>query len=365
MKKRTPSHIKSAVVAILFFGGVIALRANTITVTNTSDNGPGSLRQALADANDGDVIDATGVSGVITLTSGELLVDKSITISGPGVGNLAVNGNAKSRVLHIAPGTTATISDLSITNGNASGNVLDGGGIYSDHAILTLNDCGISNNSAFRDGGGVYNGGRMPPGRAFGSATLTLNNCVVSDNSTGNDGGGICNDASFGGNASLQISNSAVRGNSALYGAGMLNDARGKGIAMLHISDSTLSKNAAGYGGAILSIGDNLKSTPLTVSNCTISGNSAQVWGGGIFNHGMLTIGNSTISGNHVDGGGGGGVYNESSILSVRTTFSDNSASSGGGIYNTGGGFPPSALEISNTILNAGASGETFTTAAR
>jgi hypothetical protein len=38
------------------------------------------LRQALVDANDGDTIDATGMSGVITLTSGELLVEKSVII---------------------------------------------------------------------------------------------------------------------------------------------------------------------------------------------------------------------------------------------------------------------------------------------
>jgi hypothetical protein len=52
----------------------------TIIVSNTNDNGHGSLRQALVDANDGDTIDATGMSGVITLTSGELLVEKSVII---------------------------------------------------------------------------------------------------------------------------------------------------------------------------------------------------------------------------------------------------------------------------------------------
>ena len=68
--------------------------ADIITVTNTNDSGPGSLRQALADANDGDTIDFA-VTGTIGLTSGELLVNRSITISGPGANNLALNGNTK------------------------------------------------------------------------------------------------------------------------------------------------------------------------------------------------------------------------------------------------------------------------------
>jgi len=56
----------------------------TITVTNTNDSGPDSLRQALADANNGDII-GFAVTGTIRLTSGEMLVDKSITILGPGL----------------------------------------------------------------------------------------------------------------------------------------------------------------------------------------------------------------------------------------------------------------------------------------
>ena len=74
--------------------------ADIITVTNTNDSGPGSLRQALADANNGDTINFA-VTGTIGLTTGELLVDNAITISGPGAENLAVNGNAKDRVFHV------------------------------------------------------------------------------------------------------------------------------------------------------------------------------------------------------------------------------------------------------------------------
>src|SRR6266545_417492 len=43
--------------------------ANTITVTNGNDSGPGSLRQALADANDGDTINFDPSVGTVTLTT--------------------------------------------------------------------------------------------------------------------------------------------------------------------------------------------------------------------------------------------------------------------------------------------------------
>ena len=74
--------------------GNALLGTTILVVTNTNDSGPGSLRDALAVANDGDTIDATGVCGTILLTSGELQVTHNVTINGPGAGNLAVNGNA-------------------------------------------------------------------------------------------------------------------------------------------------------------------------------------------------------------------------------------------------------------------------------
>ena len=108
MNKRTAhsvfSNTSASILCVLFFAISISAYANTITVTDTNDSGPGSLRQALADVNDGDTINFA-VTGTIGLTSGELLVDKAITISGPGAENLAVNGNAKSGVFHVTGGT--------------------------------------------------------------------------------------------------------------------------------------------------------------------------------------------------------------------------------------------------------------------
>ena len=51
---------RAAVLALLFAGatllGASTAWADTITVINTNDSGPGSLRQALVEANDGDTI---------------------------------------------------------------------------------------------------------------------------------------------------------------------------------------------------------------------------------------------------------------------------------------------------------------------
>ena len=122
----------------------IPAHAMTIIVSNTNDNGPGSLRQALLDANDGDTIDATGISGAIILTSGVLLVDKSVTIDGAGADVLAVDGNAAGRVFFINSGQTVTISDLTIRNGHAG---TTGGGIDNENdATVTISNCTVSGN---------------------------------------------------------------------------------------------------------------------------------------------------------------------------------------------------------------------------
>ena len=61
---------------------------STFTVINTDDSGAGSLRQAILDANanvGADIIQfASGVTGTITLTSGELAITDAVDLQGPG-----------------------------------------------------------------------------------------------------------------------------------------------------------------------------------------------------------------------------------------------------------------------------------------
>jgi len=55
--------------------------ANIVSVTSLNDSGAGSLRQALAEAGDGDTKNFA-LSGTIGLMSGELVIDKSVDITG-------------------------------------------------------------------------------------------------------------------------------------------------------------------------------------------------------------------------------------------------------------------------------------------
>ena len=100
-----------------------AAQATTITVINTNDSGPGSLRQALAVVNDGDAInfDSSLNGQTITLTTADLLINKSIIVMGPGANLLTVaraQNASNIRIFHVTSGHTVTIQGLTITNGS-------------------------------------------------------------------------------------------------------------------------------------------------------------------------------------------------------------------------------------------------------
>src|SRR5258705_9062824 len=119
-----------AIGVLLFCAGAIQLQAATITVTNTNDSGPGSLRQALANANNGDTINFA-VTGTISLFNGELVIGKNVTIAGPGANQLAINARQEwgpQAIFHVVSGKAVTISGLTIAVG----------GILNDEAILTV-----------------------------------------------------------------------------------------------------------------------------------------------------------------------------------------------------------------------------------
>ena len=300
--------------------------ASIIVVTSTADSGPGSLRDALATAVDGDMIDATGISGSILLTSGELQITHAVTISGPGAERLSIDGNGTFRVFdNLTSGVS--ISGFTITNGSAPGT--NGGGIFNEggnSATLRLSDCAVSGNSA-DFGGGIFNS----------NGTLTVDSCTISGNVAALSGGGISNSA-VDGAANLTITNSTISDNSATAndGGGILNGAGGTtlSVASLTVSNSTLSGNSAiGNGGAIANAVDAAPNAArATITNSTFSDNSATANGGGIYNAVVaeFRIGDTILNA----GGSGANIFNSG----MATSFGYNLSSDDGGGILTGPG---------------------------
>src|SRR5438270_7587684 len=111
---------------------------STLTVLNNLDSGAGSLRAAIAGASGGDtIVFDPGLNGqTIALTSGELAINKSLDIEGPGADKLAVSGSDKNRVFDISEGLTVRIAGLTITHGRTlSGQ--GGAGILNMGSSLT------------------------------------------------------------------------------------------------------------------------------------------------------------------------------------------------------------------------------------
>jgi hypothetical protein len=291
----------------------------TLTVNSTSDDGNGmctsskcTLRDAVLNVAPAfDEIDfSLPANSTITLTNGQIVIDKSVAIKGPGANLLTVQrsaaaGTANFRVFSVESNSAVQISGLTISNGkitganggaisNAGTGELDltnviitgnsaslGAGIYST-GVIVANNTAISGNTAGFTAGGVYSTG-----------LTILINCTVSGNTAGFDTGGI---ATAGSGAMLQLRNSTVSGNTG-------------GISSqgtLTATQSTISGNTSNGGRGA---GIDVESGTATLTSCTIS--------------------NNTLNGGSTGGGGGLGVFNGSTVNLKNTIIAKNTAPTG------------------------------------
>ncbi|GAB6097407.1 hypothetical protein JCM14469_36610 [Desulfatiferula olefinivorans] len=246
----------------LFFS--LPARAALLTVTNGSDAGPGSLRQTVIDASDGDTIAFTLGSDPIVLNSGPVEITRALTLEGidQATGDsVIVDAGGGSRVFIIAPGIgkTVTVNDLVITGGYTQD---QGGGIYftGPIATLNLNRCSIRGNRS-ESGGGLYiNGG-----------TVTIRNTTLSGNTASFYGGGIY---VFGETATLV--NTTISGNTAELSGGI-----GTTNATVFLINTTISANdISGESGGGIYVFSN---TVFYLLNTLIVNNSASGRGKDIF----------------------------------------------------------------------------------
>jgi hypothetical protein len=303
--------------------------ADDQVVVKTDDSGPGSLRQAIADVYDGGTITFELTYPVtITLTSGELVIDKSLTLIGPGPGELIISGNDTSRVLNIVTGKV-TLSGLTVAHGLATGAPALGGGILNAGA-LALQQVTVTANRSQADDGQVA-------GEAFGGGicnrgTLTITASTLSDN------------LALGGTADQFYS----RGGGA-FGAGVYH---ASGSGSLTIQASLLTNNTAQGGDS--------------------QGNGGEARGGAVhlaLGAGACAIHNSEISTNTIQGGNtsgtqrdggstrGGGVYHASALQIENTSLDHNTAHGGegarkGGNASGGGLFSDGTLTMADCTLD-------------
>lgn len=351
----------------------------TFPVTNLLDGPvaapgdlPGSLRQAIYDANNmpgSDSIDLTGVSGTLLMTDGEFAITDTLNIFGSGSGVLAIDGQQQTRLLNVEGiGIDLTINGLTLRNGRTTGDNSDysdstysGGGVrfMSDGilAILGSTVSGSSTSGSHARGAGVYSNGTLTltesvvtgnstrgafarGGGIYAKGEVTLNQSTISNNYTQQFrayGGGIL------AYDTLTVTNSTISGNYTLGNA-----AQGGGVfayGVVSLADSTLSGNytvgpLARGGGLVVNGFETVTLTKSTVSGNHTRGEHSP--GGAIYSYGSMSLIQSTISGNHTEGDSadGGAVFiNSASATLFETTVSGNYTtgvgSGGGGIYSS------------------------------
>jgi len=252
-------------------------------VSNHQDNGTGSLRQAISDAQAGDVITFSpshfNQPRTIPLQS-TLVVNKTLGIVGPGSTLLTLDANNQRRHLNVDAPATLTLSGLRFTRGNPGVNV-GGGAILVNLGTLNASEIHIEDSIA-NGGGCIYN------------------------------------------NGTLELSRARLSGCQASYSAGLFNET-GRTAT---IRDTRIENNiATGPGGGI----GNPSGATLVLERVSLSGNQGMI-GGGLNSYGTATLTNTTFSGNTAENGGGMYLGGAGTTTLTHSTVTGNTAQLNGGI---------------------------------
>jgi len=219
------------------------------------------------------------------------------------------------------------LAGFTITGGNNGAG--RGGGISGNYTQATIENCVITNNTAWQGGG-------------MSDCDGIIRKCIISDNTADFAGGLVrCNGA---------ILNCQIYNNTADTGAGGLNNCDGDIIKCTIASNTT----TAGEGGGLRRCDGLIKECIIAnnhagtdggglwecnglIENCKIKANTAEHYGGGLaFCAGTIIdcaiTNNSTLSYGPGNNGDGGGLFGCGPVNGC--IISGNSASRGGGLSN-------------------------------
>ncbi|KWT07439.1 Ig-like domain-containing protein [Pseudomonas savastanoi] len=340
----------------------------TFTVTSTSNTGAGSLREALTNAQNGDIV--TFSSGMTVALQSQLVVSKNITLDGDlnndGVADVTLDGQNRTSVIRVNSGVTATLDGVIITRGVASTAGANSGSAISASDAL---------------GGGINNAGN-----------LTLRNVTVTANAAAGGGGGggvLSPTVGGGGGGGIGGQNGATGGSAGTYtptAPSANTGGNGAGFNTVYMGGKGGTSAGGGAGGLGTSgytnggAGGTATSGGRTIggggggSGYDASGGRGGSAVGGIYNASTGTlaiIGTSTISSNIGAGGGGGGggtiggnggrgigaIWNKGTLNITsgnNAALTGNVGGSGSGGQAISGGTNGTSPTAVNNILNDG-----------
>jgi len=303
---------------------------SNFTVENTNDNGAGSLRQAIEDANatsgaDSIQFDSELSGQEIILTSGELEISDSVEISGNGV-DITINGNNNSRIFNVDDLDTTNqlevvIDQLTLTEGSSD----QGGGAIANAENLTVSQSRFTNNENTSleptDGGGAITNSA--------SGSVDIDSSLIASNQSSAFGGGITN---FG---ELSVEDSIIFDNTVTSGGGGGIDNRGSTIDITGtiIANNINTANPAG------GFGNGTPESTTIVTDSLIFGNEALDGAGFFVNAGNVELINSAVLNNEAQNNGGGAALTAEGSLEVNGSLIafNSSEVNGGGIASLGG----------------------------
>ncbi|MGB8984319.1 MAG: choice-of-anchor Q domain-containing protein [Anaerolineales bacterium] len=354
------SFIPSLFLILVLLGGIFGVvpvqtaYAATLTVTNTNDNGTGSLRQAIASAYSGDTIKfAPSLAGQTIILASTITVPKSITIDGTGLNPpIEISGGNAVRVFlvdassNIAP----AMKNIVLKEGKQTGlsYTYFGGALYvGGGTTLTIENVAIRNSSAY-SGGGIY---------IAASAVMNISKSEIEGNVTDREGGAI----HMGSTAVINLRNSVISNNTAA-GSGTIYFGGATGGSV--IENNVFENNSAMAGGAI--IGE-VPASRIEIRNNLFIGNhatSSYHAGGAIYFTAhtvptQIVLENNTFY-NNVAAGLGGGAYlgMGPTFYLINNTFSGNMATTGGNLYLDHGAS--ASRMYNNIIANAAGGGDCY-----
>lgn len=326
--------------------GAYELQASTtFVVTNTNDSGAGSLRQAVADANNEaqpDAItfniptsdpgyDASTQAYSIKLASGELAITAPVSIDG-GNARITVRRSATAapfRLFNVSA-SGVTLSNLFLRNGAAVGgpSAPGLGGAVFNTGSLTLLNCAFFANTATGGAGTPqlyqgFPGGEAYGGAVFNGATLVMTNCTL----FGNTAQGGANGQGYSANGVNGKGGNGSNGR----GGGLFTD---QGTVTLTYCTFTQNIASGGAGGA----GD---------GGFGAAGSS--IGGGVLFSSGSATLRNSIVSRNTAatDPDYSGTVSGNPNLIGATPNLDS-------GLKYNGGSTPTVALLAGSPAIDAG-----------